>query len=113
MRSSSPGVLDLAQVLHQVARRHQLHAVGRLVGELGALAHAHVGVLEARPALQALGQVGGHVAAQRELLEAAHLLGRLLDVTEVGEEQALVGTDDAGAVGAGEAREVAHVDHLR
>ena len=73
---------------------------------------AHVLVVEARPPAQAAGHVARHVASHLHRLIAAHLLGGLLDVAEVGQEEPILRGDHARAVGAGEAREVAHVEQV-
>ena len=50
-------------------------------------------------------QVAEHVPPELDPLVAVHLLRGLLHVAEVGQEEALVGGDDAGAVRAREAGE--------
>ena len=57
---------------------------------------AHVAVVEAGAPAQPLREPAEHVAADLDRLVAAHLLARLLDVAEVGEEETLLGRDHAG-----------------
>jgi hypothetical protein len=75
--------------------------------------HAHVLVVEAGPAAEPLGELPEHVAPDLDQLEVRHLLARLLDVAEVGQEQALLARDDARPVRPGEAGEPADVQQVR
>ncbi len=63
---------------------------------------------------QALSQLAEQVAPRADDLEAVRLdlRGGLLDVAEVGQEEALVGADQGGAVGPAEAGQPADVDEV-
>src|SRR3954447_13491821 len=69
-------------------------------------------VLEAGPSLQPLGDRGQPVAADRDRLPALDLGFGALGVAEVGEEEAHAGPADAGSIGPGEPRQVAHVGQV-
>ena len=108
------GLLDDPQLLDQIAGGNQTDVVtdGRL--QPGELADAQLRVLEADPA----GHPGGDLRDQLPLRLRALPLGRdlvlgPLGVAEVGEEDELVGTHEAGAVRAGETGQVADVDQVR
>ena len=67
-------------------------------------------VVEAHPAVQALGGVGDQAALDHHALEVRrHLAFRPLRVAEVGEEQSLLGADDHEPARAGEPGQPAHV----
>ena len=73
----------------------------------------HVGVVETRPPAQPVGEIDEHVLPGPDRLVALHLRSRLLDVAEVGQEDALVTRHHAGAVRACEAGQVADVHEIR
>ena len=82
-------------------------------------AHGEVRVVEAEAQRALLGQrlddAVEQVAAAPPLLVSLDLLGRALDVAEVGHEDArpvLARAHDGQSVGSGEPREVADVDHV-
>ena len=73
---------------------------------------AYVVVVEAGAAPQPAGHVARHVAPHLHRLVAVHLTGGLLDIAEVGQEEPFLGRDEAGAIAAREAGEVAHVEQV-
>ena len=63
-----------------------------------------MGVVETDPALEPPGEVGGQLALEQIAVESVADLRRgAIGVAEVGEEESLLGADEAEAAGAGEA----------
>ena len=108
------GLLDRAQPLDEPARRHQLDPLGQQLAQPRVLAHGHVRVLEPEPQLAVRQRVASassrSCAARRRSNAGIDLLGRLLDVAEVGDEHPRVRADQREPVAAGVAGQVADVD---
>ena len=105
-------VLDPAQRLDGTAGGHRLDPLGELLLQLLQRADRHLVVLEADPALEPRRDRRQPVALDRDRLPALDLGGGALGVAEVGEEESHPGAADAGAVGAGEAGQVADVGQV-
>jgi hypothetical protein len=106
-------VLDPAQLLDPATGGRHLDAVGEFLLQFLQQPHRHVVVLEPDPALQVPGDPAEPVVGDRQDLPALDLGFGPLGVAEVGEEETHAWTADAGAVGAGEAGQVADVDQVQ
>ena len=99
IRSSSPASLTSRSSSTSAAGRHQLDPVAHLLRQLARGCARSCGASSKPGApVQLRGQVGEQVAARRAAARSrVHLLLGLLDVAEVGEEQAPVAGDHDAA----------------
>ena len=118
MRSISSRLLDRAQPLDDAARADQLDPVGQQLAQPAVLAHATCARPRTRaaagPAASALARPPRADPARRgsRSNDGCDLLGRLLDVAEVGDEGARARARQRQAVAAGEAGQIADVDEV-
>ena len=105
-------VLDPAQLLDRAGGALECYAVRQFLFQALQRAYRHVVVFEARLAAEPGGDAAQPVVADGDHVPALDLGFGALGVAEVGEEDAQLGTADAGAVGAAEAGQVADVDEV-
>ena len=108
-------LLDHPQILHQPARRHELHSLGNQLGQPPVRLYRQVLVVEADATRQRRGGVAEQVLLAAHPLERRRHLGLgLVEVAEVGYEGPLgPRADERDAVRAREPGQVTQVDQVR
>ena len=109
-RAKLAGVLAATKALDQAPGRHQLHSFGNELLELAQVLDTGLGVVVADSAVQPLDGAGEQLALRRRLLELRrHLALGALNVTKVGQEDAVLRAHDRQAAGAAEPGQPAQV----
>ena len=104
------GLLHGAELLHEIARRNEIDPLAERGLQPGELPNAQLGVLEADPSGHPRGDLRNQLALGLGTLPfLPDLRGGALGVAEVGEEDPLLATDQAGPVGPRETGQVADV----
>ena len=105
-------VLDPAQLLDRAAGGHRLDPLREFPPQPLEQANRDVVVLEAEATAEVGRDAAEPVVGDGDRLPALDLRRGPLGVAEVGQEEARLGAADAGAVGSGEAGQVADVDQV-